>query len=102
MINTSEDPKLFIRVSDIINQQTGKTFEQENLEKVHNIPLSSLVELPNRTRLYVVGHIRDCDGSPLYRLAAFLDAPLYKEDNTRFYHKKTFGSYSEEVLTIID
>jgi hypothetical protein len=93
---------MYIHISDLVNQQTGKTFRQENLEKVHNIPLHSLVELENKTRLYVIGHVRDCDGSPLYRLAVFLDTPLYRENDTRFFHEKTFGSYSEEDLRLID
>lgn len=99
MTNT---PRHYLRISDIINKQTGKTFGQENLEKVHNIPLHSLVEIENGTRLYVIGHVRDCDGSLLYRLAPFVDTPLYRADDTRFYHEKTFGSYSEESLTIIN
>lgn len=60
-----------INIADTINEETGKTWRQENLEKEHTIPLKTLVEVEGRgLRLYVVKYMRDCDGTPLYGLSA--------------------------------
>ena len=68
-------------VGDIV-EENGKTW-RENREAIpHNIPIDTLVEVKYdswygngacskvRARLFVVEHARDCDGSPLYTLAA--------------------------------
>lgn len=59
----------------------GPTIKEANLKVQHNIPIGSLVEVKYDTwygdgvcekvhaRLIVVGHHRDCDGTPLYVLA---------------------------------
>lgn len=65
-----------------IVEENGKTVRQNNMEKKHNIPLGSLVEIickdseddepgehRHGLRLFVTGHTRDCDGTPLYALA---------------------------------
>lgn len=70
-----------IFIGDIV-EENGKTIRQNNLEKKHNIPLGSLVEIISKDdendepgehrhglRLFVTGHTRDCDGTPLYALA---------------------------------
>lgn len=69
----------FINIADIKDKSTGKTYREMNLEKVHNIPLGTLVEVDfddsyledpvKGLRLYVVEHSRDCDGTPLYSLS---------------------------------
>ncbi len=52
-------------------------FRDENLEKQHTIPIGTLVEVDcdysdeHMTRQYVVGHSRDCDGTPLYDLSVY-------------------------------
>lgn len=66
--------KTFKNIADIVNSKTGKTWRQENMEKVHNIPLGALVEVEadldqNGLRLWVVSHDRDCDETPLYSLS---------------------------------
>lgn len=68
-----------INIADIKNPETGKTYREENNEKIHNIPLGTLVEVdfddsylenPKKgLRLFVVQHDRDCDGTPLYSLS---------------------------------
>lgn len=98
----------FINFSDIKNPETGKTFREENMEKTHNIPLGSLVEVildgeRNGLRLFVVQHGRDCDGTPLYGLSFDKEwkEGMYGEmfklaDRARI----DFG-YSEKCLKII-
>lgn len=70
-----------MNVKDII-EENGKTIEQNNLEKKHNIPIGTLVEVKYdewfgdgacqkvHARLWVVSHDRDCDGTPLYTLSS--------------------------------
>ncbi len=56
----------FIFIADLVNKQTGKTYSEENAEKVHNIPIGSLVEDSDTgIRLFVVYHARDCDQTTL-------------------------------------
>jgi hypothetical protein len=80
-------------VADIV-EENGKTVRQNNLEKKHNIPIGSIVEvyvnvehqnatypdvqvnLSGKCNLIVVGHTRDCDGTPLYTVADIPYAPL--------------------------
>lgn len=76
----------------------GKTVETNNLEKKHSIAIGTLVEvIPWDTgwewkgvRLYVVGHGRDCDGSPLYSIGP--------RDAQR---EGLFGGFAEHNLKII-
>jgi len=70
----------------------GKTIKENNLEKQHNIPINTLVEIASLggARLYVLGFSRDCDGTPLYRLGI--------SDNTHF----IISGYSEDDLLIIN
>lgn len=61
-------------VCDLV-EKNGKTIRENNLEKSHDIPLYTLVEVvtdddeSNGLRLFVVKHSRDCDGEPLYDLS---------------------------------
>lgn len=65
-----------VQVSEIV-ETNGKTIKQNNLETQHTIPMGALVELNfeddykemNGLRLFVVAHLRDCDGSPLYAIS---------------------------------
>lgn len=66
-------------------EANGKTIRENNLAKTHGIPLHTLVEVKCDTwfgdgacekvhaRLWVVGHKRDCDGTPLYSLSRWRD-----------------------------
>ena len=63
--------QILVNIADTVNEKTGKTWREENLEKEHNIPLKTLVEVEGSgLRMYVVKHMRDCDGTPLYGLSA--------------------------------
>lgn len=106
-------------LGDIV-ESNGKTLKENNLAIPHNIPLESLVEVKDENgepgvRLYVVAHLRDCDGTPLYGLAIdpkLRKPTIYKRvDNSReellmwaiSLHKKWSieGGYSEQSLTVI-
>jgi hypothetical protein len=81
----------FVVLGDII-EENGRTIRENNLMVAHKFPLGTLVKItgkehfdehgdpdatdkpylpprPNGARLYVVEHLRDCDGTPLYRLS---------------------------------
>ena len=82
--------KNFIFIGDLEDPDNpGKTIREVNLEKQHEIPLGALVEIKgfeeydyhryeNGLRLYVVKHLRDCDGTPLYGLS-FYDPREFEE-----------------------
>jgi hypothetical protein len=57
-----------VDINSIIIPETGKNYRQTNLQKVHTVSLGSLVELETGVRLFVVEHVRDFDGTPLYNL----------------------------------
>ena len=65
-----EKKVVLVNIADIPDPKTGKTDREINNEMEHTIPLKSLVEC-NETglRMYVVKHMRDCDGTPLYGLS---------------------------------
>lgn len=102
----------FVHICDLVNQETGKTYREENAEKVHNIPIGSLVEIvpiesysnddqndSAGVRLFVVYHARDCDMTPLYSLA--IDPSDTDRESDRFYNYKWHNGYPEESLKII-
>lgn len=94
--------KTFLFVHDIV-EENGKTVRENNLEKKHNIPIGSLVEIKDsRERLYVCQQIRDCDGTPLYSLCMKDDLALDFEDILNRIHSSWDGGYSEENLKIIE
>lgn len=69
-----------INIADLVNPDTGKTYREENNARTHSFPLGSLVEVKDEgTRLFVVLHNRDCDGTPLYCLSYDRDATLEKK-----------------------
>jgi len=111
--------KNIVFLGDVV-ENNGKTLKENNLTISHNIPLESLVEVTDENgepglRLYVVAHLRDCDGTPLYGLATnpkLRKEPVYKRvDNSSdellkwafSIHRKMSidGGYSEKMLTII-
>ena len=90
----------FIHIADLVNQESGKTYREENAELQHNIPIGSLVEIePDGVRLFVVYHARDCDETPLYSLA--INSEDTKREHDRFYNHKWHNGYPEECLKII-
>jgi len=74
-------------------ESNGKTARENNLEKIHTIPLKTFVEIncdydtSHGCRGYVVDHQRDCDGTPLYGIAfdpAIADElPDYRKGTSR-------------------
>lgn len=120
-------PAIAINVADIV-EENGKTIRENNLEKVHDIPIGTLVEVKYdewfgdgacvkaHARLWVVSHDRDCDGTPLYSLSPYKE-PLFVDGSLRYrgqdgwWIKKdvvlrianeTTSGYSRESLTPIE
>jgi hypothetical protein len=117
-----------IYVGDIV-EENGQTITQNNLQKQHNIPLGSLVEIfstddekwndpegiQHGLRLWVTGHTRDCDGTPLYALsfnknayAEFKNCERQAESGDKlvnhmkqYYRGQFDDGYSEESLIVI-
>lgn len=101
-----------INVADIV-EENGKTIRQNNLEKKHNIPVGSLVEVKYdhwhgdgccekvHARLWVYSHDRDCDGTPLYSLSRF-KTPLYESAQIFIGGYKLRDSISENILNRIE
>ena len=58
----------FIFIHDLVDPKTGKTYREMNLELKHQFPIGSLVEIDGYSRLFIVAHRRDCDGTPLYSM----------------------------------
>ncbi len=87
--------------TNMIEPESGKTYKELNLEKIHNIPIGTLVEITSEDidhgiRLHGIDHSRDCDGSPLYILGI--------ADNTYWDGKmyvNAFGGWGEEDLIVI-
>lgn len=81
----------YVRLSDVV-AENGKTIRENNLEKTHNIPIGTLVEVKHsewhgdgacslyHERLWVVSHDRDCDGTPLYSLCHRQNTVQFTED----------------------
>lgn len=65
-----------INIADIENPKTGKTYREENNALQHKYKVDDLVEIVgwdddcdyDGIRLYIIGRVRDCDGTPLYVL----------------------------------
>lgn len=92
---------MIIRVSDLQdpNDPQGRSYKEVNAERVHNIPIGTLVELEDGVRLWVVSHNRDCDQTPLYSLCI--------DRNNTVQVKPGFGNYgwdmgyAEESLKVV-
>ena len=88
-----------VMVYDLVDQETGKTIKQINLEKTHELPVGSLVELNSGSRLFVVKQTRDCDGSPLYSLSIdSLDTDQIRES---MYNRSWSNGHHGDDLTLI-
>lgn len=86
-------------------EENGLTRKQNNLNKIHNIPLGSLVQVEFEKhgsagvsvlisgRMRVIAHARDCDGTPLYTLGYWW--PTFSESPLE-------GGFLEDSLTVID
>ena len=86
----------FINIAGLVNQETGKTYREENAEQKHNIPVGALVEIKSGVRLFVVAHNRDCDQTPLYCLAADKDDIIVEHQG--FANRKWHCGYLESSL----
>ena len=92
-------------IHNLVNPETGKTHKEENLERRHNIPLGTLVEVKFdnwfgdgacwkvHARLWVVAHTRDCDGTPLYSISRW---------QSPFQLHRTYPGFSEKSLTVVN
>lgn len=106
------NPKKMILIHDIV-EENGKTIRENNLERQHNIPIDSLVEIKwdewfgngscwkVHARLWVVSHDRDCDGSPLYALSR------YNRESCENFERLNLPlgihrGFSEKSLTVIE
>jgi len=107
-MNPPKNPATLINVADIV-EENGKTIRENNLEKVHEIPLGTLVEVKFdewygdgvcekiHARLYVVRHTRDCDGTPLYCLSPYKE-PLFVQGSLKFRGSDGWWLREETVL----
>ena len=85
---------IFVNLADLVDPEDpqGRTYRQINATKQHTLPVGSLVELEEGTRLWIVYQGRDCDMTPLYWLAMRPD-----EENKMRWR----GGFPEESLTKI-
>lgn len=101
-------------IADLENPETGKTYRQENNEKQHKYKVGNLVEIISEfeedeedkfagMRLYIIGCVRDCDGTPLYVLGnkgMELYQKAFVKPNT-CYNFNSFSGFCEEDLKLI-
>lgn len=114
-----------ITLHDIV-EDNGKTIKENNMEKPHNIPIGSLVEVTYDTwfgegacekviaRLFVVQHTRDCDGTPMYSLCKnktliyddlrimTSDSSVFRESISRYWLNGVKTGFVEENLKVIE
>lgn len=105
MYRPTDPDSPFINIADLVNEETGKTYREENAEKIHNIPIGALVEVrqmgnSDGARLFVVSHERDCDMTPLYSLA--IDPDDTEIVNPGFGNRKWNMGYPECCLIVIE
>ena len=100
-------------------EPNGRTRRQNNLSIQHKIPIDTLVEVKYdewfgdgscrvvHARLWVVEHTRDCDGTPLYKLANKRNAEIdrlrteYNEILAEKIFSKVASGFAEESLIIV-
>lgn len=110
-------------MGDIV-EENGKSVKENNLEKKHNIPIGSLVEVKYdnwygngacqkvHARLYVVEHTRDCDGTPLYSLSPrktechirgemVVEGWAFTEEASYNILNEIKGGFAEESLSVV-
>ena len=103
----------FIVLHNVIGED-GKSDKERNMEETHKIPIGSLVEFDYKNtwgneayvigtaHMYVIAHMRDCDGTPLYGVAGAI--PREGQDFQDWYWRLTSGAdfgYGENQLTVI-
>lgn len=102
--------KQMIYIHDLLTD-SGKSIKEVNLEKQHKYKVDDLVEIIGWSddceyagmRLYVIGCVRDCDGTPLYVLGT-KGMPLYEENYGRtnsFYNFKAINGIGESSIKFI-
>jgi hypothetical protein len=111
---TESTQKTILFVGDIV-EENGKTIKENNMERKHNIPIDTLVEVRYdswfddgacekvHARLWVVEHGRDCDGTPLYSLCEEKSDAI--PELQQYFGKlgiKIRRGFSEESLTIVE
>ncbi len=108
--NPQKNHAILVNFADII-EENGKTIRENNLEKTHDIPIGTLVEVKfdewhgngacekTHARLWVVGHDRDCDGTPLYSLSPFKE-PLFVGGSLKYGGEDGWLVKEEVVLRI--
>ena len=101
-----------INIADLKNPKTGKTYREENNALQHKYKVGDLVEIIpwdaecvyDGMRLYVIGCVRDCDGTPLYVLGS-KGMKLYQEGfnlkENVCYNFNSFTGFGEESLELI-
>lgn len=112
--------------SDIV-EDNGKTIRENNLEKQHDLPVGTLVEVKYdefhgdgacskvHARLWVALQGRDCDGTPLYWLSP--DKPPYTDEVRLYYPEQGIyfnaavsrsivhrfkGGFARDRLTVVE
>lgn len=98
-----------IIIHNLVDPETGKTYRELNLERRHGIPIGSLVEFRRDeeypkpdiegVRLFVVAHLRDCDGTPLYAMSACRSDTVVERRG--FANAKWIHGYTEDDLEVI-
>jgi hypothetical protein len=110
--NNPKDSKqtVAINFADIV-EDNGKTIRENNIEKIHDISIGTLVEVKfnqwhgdgacekTHARLWVVGHNRDCDGTPLYSLSRYRE-PMFVDGTLRYRGDDGWWIKKEIVLNI--
>lgn len=99
-----------IHIADLINPETGKSYREENNEKLHKYKIDDLVEIVNShdeyngMRLYIIGLVRDCDGTPLYVLGS-KGMELYQKGfglkENVCYNFSSFAGFGEDSLKLV-
>ena len=101
-----------INIADLVNPKTGKTYREENNALIHKYKVGDLVEIIPwednceyaGMRLYIIGCVRDCDGTPLYVLGS-RDMELYQKAFVKpnvCYNFKSYPGFGEESLKLIN
>jgi hypothetical protein len=107
-----DNPVIAINVADIV-EDNGKTIRENNLEKVHDIPIGTLVEVTFdkwhgdgaceniHARLWVASHDRDCDGTPLYSLSRYKE-PMFVDGTLRYRGEGGWWLKKEVIMHIVN
>lgn len=102
-------PRNFVMLHSLpAGDGTGRTIKEVNLAQRHAIPLGALVEIVSEDeespragmRAYVIGHSRDCDGSPLYHLGP-KGSTVFSELGAPLFMPGVMINFGEESLRIV-